>query len=174
MRFGGIFLVTAALLLSACSGEPEPKEPTTTPKPAPTSTATLPAMPDQAKEDGANGAAAFAAHWIRVSNFAAETGDVEELKRLSSPDCEGCERYIELYRSTYAAGGYFRGGEWVPGDARVAKTDLGFIVKTKVTWEESRFRTSSDEQEDVGEAGGDELTFDIRDGRVHQVASGVE
>jgi hypothetical protein len=112
MRFGGIVLA-ALLLLGACSSDPQPKEPkrsATTSDPTPT--ATVPTMPAQAEEDSPEGAAAFVKHYIDVFNYAASTGDVDELSRLSSPDCEGCQSYIKLYKDTYEAGGYFKGGTW--------------------------------------------------------------
>ncbi len=110
MRFGGIVLAVL-LTLGACSSDPEPKEPKRTATSA-TPTATPPTMPAQAKEDTPEGAAAFVKHYIDVFNYASNTGDVEELSRLSSPDCEGCQSYIKLYRDTYKAGGYFKGSDW--------------------------------------------------------------
>src|SRR5215204_1221407 len=109
MRFGGILLVTL-LLVGSCS-DPEPKEPKSSPT-SPAPTATAPTMPTQAEENTPEGAAAFVKHYIDVFNYASNTGDVEELSRLSSPECEGCQSYIKLYRDTYEAGGYFEGGEW--------------------------------------------------------------
>ena len=105
-------VVTALLLmlLVGCSSDPEPKEPGPSAKP----TITAPTMPPQAKENTHEGAAAFVDHYVKVLNYAAATGDVEELSRLSSPKCDGCQKYIKLYRETYEAGGYFKGGEWSP------------------------------------------------------------
>lgn len=117
MRFGGIVLA-ALLTLGACTSDPEPKEPKRTATSA-TPTATPPTMPAQAKEDTPEGAAAFVKHYIDVFNYAASTGDVEELSRLSSPDCKGCQSYIKLYRDTYKAGGYFKDSDW-----KAAKLEL--------------------------------------------------
>lgn len=125
MRFGGI-VIAVALVVGACSGEPVPQEPD--PAPTPTSTATLPAMPEQATEDSPEGAAAFVDHWVDVFNYASQTGDVDELSRLSSPGCEGCQKYIDLYRDTYEAGGYFRGGEWHLSDVTVEGAPEGVRV----------------------------------------------
>lgn len=110
MRFGGIVLA-ALLALSACSSDPLPKEPdptATTARP----TGTPPTLPAQAKQNSPEGAAAFVKHYIDVFNYASNTGNVEELSRLSAPACEGCQRYIRLYRDTYEAGGYFKGSDW--------------------------------------------------------------
>ena len=102
MRFGGIVLAVL-LTLGACSSDPEPKEPKRTATSA-TPTATPPTMPAQAKEDTPEGAAAFVKHYIDVFNYAASTGDVEELSRLSSPDCGPCTKYAERFKAIYDRG----------------------------------------------------------------------
>ncbi len=122
MRFGGIVLAVL-LTLGACSSDPAPKEPKRTTTSA-SPTATPPTMPAQAKEDTPEGAAAFVKHYIDVFNYAASTGDVEELSRLSSPKCEGCQSYIKLYRDTYKAGGYFKGSDWKLGDFALRRSTI--------------------------------------------------
>lgn len=102
MRFGGIVLAVL-LTLGACSSDPEPKEPKRTATSA-TPTATPPTMPAQAKQDTPEGAAAFVKHYIDVFNYAASTGDVEELSRLSSPDCEPCTKYAKRFKAIYDRG----------------------------------------------------------------------
>ena len=102
MRFGGIVLA-ALLTLGACTSDPEPKEPKRTATSA-TPTATAPTMPAQAKEDTPEGAAAFVKHYIDVFNYAASTGDVEELSRLSSPDCAPCSKYADRFEDIYSRG----------------------------------------------------------------------
>jgi hypothetical protein len=102
MRFGGIVLVIL-LTLGACSSDPQPKEPKHTATSA-TPTATPPTMPAQAKEDTPEGAAAFVKHYVDVFNYAASTGDVAELSRLSSPDCEPCTKYADRFKQVYERG----------------------------------------------------------------------
>ena len=102
MRFGGIVLVVL-LTLGACSSEPAPKEPKRTAKSA-MPTATPPTMPAQAKKDTPEGTAAFVKHYIDVFNYAASTGDVEELSRLSAPSCKPCTRYADKFEAIYAKG----------------------------------------------------------------------
>lgn len=111
-----LVLACAALAcLVGCSGQPDPIEPTSgssskpRTSPGPISTLTPPALPKLAERNDATGAANFVLYWVKVSNYAALTGDTELLRSISSPDCEGCNRYIELYERTYAAGGYIRG-----------------------------------------------------------------
>src|SRR5215207_5804042 len=100
MRFGGILLVTL-LLVGSCSS-PEPKEPKPSPS-SPAPTATAPTMPAQAEENTPEGAAAFVKHYIDVFNYASNTGDVRELRRLS-PSCEACEKYAAKFESIYQQG----------------------------------------------------------------------
>ncbi|MCL3819029.1 DUF6318 family protein [Aeromicrobium sp. zg-Y869] len=110
-------------------------------------------MPAQASEDSSEGAAAFVKHYVDVFNYAAATGDVDELSRLSSPACEGCQSYIKLYKETYEAGGYFKGGDWKIGDLKVrAGTDETYLTTT-ITAESSRYREDdgSPEKRDPGE-----------------------
>jgi hypothetical protein len=144
------------LLLAACeskSDDPTPKEPTSASPTTPTPTATLPTMPAQASEDSSEGAAAFVKHYVDVFNYAAATGDVDELSRLSSPDCDGCQRYIKLYRDTYAAGGYFRGGDWKIGDLKVIADNSSMYLTTSVLVERGSYQddSKSPERRDPGE-----------------------
>lgn len=130
MRFGGI-LLAAALILGGCTDDPAPREPTkTASSPHPSSTLKPPVMPEQAKEDSPEGAAAFVTHWVAVFNYAAATGDVNELSNLSSPGCEGCQRYIDLLRTTYEAGGYYQGGEWSLGTLKISGNGRDVVART--------------------------------------------
>ena len=160
MRFGGIVLATA-LALGACSSDPAPREPdtTTTTSAAPTPTATLPTMPPQASEDSPEGAAAFVKHYVDVFNYAAATGDVEELSRLSSPDCDGCQKYIDLYRETYKVGGYFRGGDWKIGEIKLKLSEPEMYATTEVRSGGGKFRTDSNSPEKRSEVDRIEMTF---------------
>ena len=55
-------------------------------------------------EDTPEGAAAFVKHYVDVFNYAAATGDVDELSRLSSPDCGGCQKYVVEFKNVYDRG----------------------------------------------------------------------
>jgi hypothetical protein len=100
--------VAALLLIGSCTDHPEPIEPKAT-REAPT-------LPPQAKEDSPEGVASFIEHYVDVFNYASSSGRVRELARLSANSCKGCESYIDLFRSTYENGGYFRGGAWKLSD----------------------------------------------------------
>ncbi|MEO6472506.1 MAG: DUF6318 family protein [Aeromicrobium sp.] len=106
MRVIALFIATT-LLFSGC-GKDEPKEPKHSAEP----TITAPTMPSAAQDNTVDGAVAFVKHYVEVFNYASNTGDVKELQRLSDPKCEGCNKYIELYKGTYEAGGYYRNSNW--------------------------------------------------------------
>jgi hypothetical protein len=169
MRFGGIVLAVL-LTLGACSSDPQPKEPKRTTTSA-TPTATPPTMPAQAKEDTPEGAAAFVKHYIDVFNYAASTGDVEELSRLSSPDCEGCQSYIKLYRDTYKAGGYFKDEGWDTVRSRAARAANGYTVGLDVRAPQTQYKTDGRSPVKIGEAGEYSLTLTVSNGRITQFAT---
>lgn len=153
MRFGGIVCVVA-LTLGACSSDPAPREPSPSASAAAaTPTATPPTMPPQASEDSLEGAAAFVKHYVDVFNYAAATGDVAELSRLSAATCDGCQRYIDLYRDTYEAGGYFKGGDWRVGDMNLQSDPPDYYATVPVEVQPGTFRETKDESEtsDAGE-----------------------
>jgi len=101
--------LAATLLLAGCV-EDKPREPGPTSKPSPA--ATVPPMPAAALEGSDAGAIAFVRHYIDVFNYASNTGDVKKLNKLSDPDCEECNEYIDLYKETYIDGGYFQDSDW--------------------------------------------------------------
>ena len=109
--------IAALLLLSSCTDEPQPIEPSASPSAKPTTTA--PPLPESARKNTPAGAANFVKHWIEVSNYSAQTGDTKQLRTISEPDCDGCNAYIELYEATYSKGGYFKGG-----DRRIGEVDM--------------------------------------------------
>jgi hypothetical protein len=178
MLFRGMTVATL-VILAACSSDPAPVEP----DPAPTTSATTPAvpvptMPAQAAEDSPEGAAAFVKHYVDVFNYAAATGDVEELSKLSSPDCEGCQSYIDLYRDTYAAGGYFKGGDWKIGDLRLENAGAAVYATTDIAVQPTRYRENSAAEETNGPTETTSIAFALTgrgsERRVSQLALGDE
>lgn len=158
MKIGGLF-VAAALVLTGCSSDPQPRDPS--PSATPTPTATPPSLPPQASEDTPEGAAAFVSYWVEVSNYAAATGDVDELSRISDPDCSGCQSYIDLYRDTYEAGGYFRGGDWELGELGLRTSELETLISTDLSIGTSKFRLKSGDDEKRGAAEKTRITVGI-------------
>ena len=167
------------LLLGACesgSDVPTPKEPTSDSPTTPAPTATVPTMPAQATEDSSEGAAAFVKHYVDVFNYAAATGDVEELSRLSSPDCDGCQSYIDLYRETYKVGGYFRGGDWKIGDLQLETGGPESYASTDVHLDPTKYRSESNAAETTGPPENSRVTFAVvganEDKRISQLVLG--
>lgn len=164
MKIGGLFIAAAmVLVLAGCSNDPQPRDPATTATPTSTSTstATPPLRPPQADEDSPEGAAAFVSYWVEVSNYAAATGDVDELSRISDPDCSGCQSYIDLYRDTYEAGGYFKGGGWELGELALRVNDVEVLATTDVELSKSRFKRSSEDDEGEGAAEKTQITLGV-------------
>ena len=98
-----VVTICALLTLAACRG-PEPIEPTPSPEPtgtttaAPDPTVTEPTLPDQARRNTPEGAAAFVGYWVKTFNYAARTGDATRLNAASS-NCEPCSGYAEDFSS---------------------------------------------------------------------------
>ncbi len=100
-------------------------------------------MPPEARANSKAGAIAFVKHYIDVFNYASNTGDVEELQRLSDPKCAGCTKYIDLIEKTYDAGGYFKDSGWAVSSAKLdsGSTHWGILTKTEApggTYRESK------------------------------------
>src|SRR5690349_14062289 len=150
MKSGGFMLrlghaCAAIVLLAACGQRPEPIEPkaeAATPAP-PTQAAPKaapPTMPPIAKRHDEIGAANFVLYWVKVSNYAASTGDTRRLREISDPECEGCNRYIDLYEKTYAAGGYFRGSDWKLSQLSSESDGDTFLIRAHVSAPVGEFR----------------------------------
>lgn len=119
-------------------------------------------MPAQASEESPEGAAAFVAYYVKVLNYAAATGDVEELTRLSSPDCDGCQTYIALYRDTYEAGGYFRGGDWELGELQLQFDPDETFATTDVRSNPTSYRESAESKPKEGPGSTTKISFGVR------------
>ncbi len=150
-------LMTTALLFAGCTNEPEPKEPDATSKPTPT--ATVPSMPAEAKEGSDEGAIAFVKHYIEVFNYASNTGDVEELQKLSDSDCGGCTEYIDLFRKTYADGGYFKDSDWQLNTITAEAQGSEMVVFAHLSAPKGRYKTSTKSTERAGEGESTDVTL---------------
>ena len=137
-------LMAAALLFTGCT-EDKPREPDPTTKPSPT--ATVPAMPDAAREGTDEGAIAFVKHYIDVFN----TGDVKELQKLSDPKCEACNNYIDLYEKTYADGGYFNDSDWTMSELTAELQGQTVVVFAHVAAPPGSYRITGNGAEKPGD-----------------------
>ena len=148
MTMRRMVLPVLVMMLVGCSGEPDPPEETASPTPE----ITAPALPELADDDSPAGAEAFARHYIEVLNYASATGDTDPLDELSSEHCSGCRKYIDLYRSTYEDGGFFKDSDWKVEESQVWKVSGGYDVALKVSTVEGTSRASSTDQTRVDPA----------------------
>lgn len=102
-------LLAAALLstvLAACADDPPPPAPPDSPTAPATPRPALPPISERSQEFTADGAASFVAYYVSLLDYASKAGDVQELTRVSDPDCEGCNRYIDTFEEMGRKGGY--------------------------------------------------------------------
>ncbi len=129
-----VVTICALLTLAACRG-PEPIEPTPSPEPtgtttaAPDPTVTEPTLPDQARRNTPEGAAAFVGYWVKTFNYAARTGDIRPIERVSE-DCNACRPYLESL-------------EEVASQGDLATRDLWDLRRTLVTRNGAVFEASA-------------------------------
>jgi hypothetical protein len=115
--FASLFVLLLAL--SACSKDPVKPAPFT-PGPtvsesSPTASPTGPAeptMPAAAEGDGRAAAKAFVGYYVKLINYAQQTGSVDTLDGFSASECVACDGVIEGIDKTYKAGGRIQGGLW--------------------------------------------------------------
>lgn len=171
MRTTTAVVVGLLVLLGACSQpeviEPEPAaSPTASARPAPT-------MPEQAREDSDEGRVAFVAHWIDVFNHAQATGEVDDLRQLSGADCAGCQEYIDLFAKTYDAGGYFKDADLTIERLSFQGPDGQKLIFAEVTADATRYKSSPDGSEEVGQPQDQTLVFEIDDSNGERVVDRV-
>jgi hypothetical protein len=161
MKFVAALL--ALVVLAGCGGDPQPKEPKTSPSASASATPTVsaPTMPAQAKKNSPEGAAAFLRHYVGVLNYASRTGDITELSRLSSQKCVGCQRYISLYRDTYRAGGYFKDSDWSFKESHLEVGDGETYLDIHVTAPKGHYKESAEKPEKTGNGEDSDLSFAV-------------
>lgn len=110
-------LVALLMGLGACGGG-SPATPTsqaTAVQPSPTATSAVPTKPtgiEPPEKPAAmstpdeDGAVAAAEYFLRMTTYAAATGDTTELEAMSGPDCQFCESYLESVIELHSAGGW--------------------------------------------------------------------
>jgi len=148
MRVVGVVCATL-LILSACGGEPTPIEPTSKPSATnagssadPTSTLEPPTLPAAAKRNDETGAANFVLYWVKVANHASTSGDTSLLREISSPNCDACNDYIDLYEKTYASGGFIHGGADSLTNVSVERASEEVFVRARVSSAAGTFKQS--------------------------------
>jgi hypothetical protein len=74
-----------------------------------------PQLPEAAKQNTAQGFAAFTQFWFDAITYAMETGDPRPVKEISAPSCRMCQSQLEKARRLYDGGG------WAIGPQRTVK-----------------------------------------------------
>ncbi len=123
-------LALAAVLLTGCIGDPEPREPDPTGSTSPKPSATPPPLPEAATQETPDGAASFVDHYLEVLTYSAQTGDTEPLRAISNPDCDGCSSYADRFEQRHDAGGWRTGGEWTAGELQVSQFGIDTALVT--------------------------------------------
>ncbi|WP_153303048.1 DUF6318 family protein [Aeromicrobium choanae] len=161
-------MATLALTMSACGEEdPPPPEPTSAATTPANPDATLPPMPAEVREFTPSGLSTFTRHYVAVMDYAAATGDVGELQRLSDPDCEGCAEYIKFFESIYGDGGFIR-QEWsAPSGSSVrfdrrSSPDAQSFVSTAMKISPGEFKENATASPKRTSASNDTVTFGLR------------
>ncbi|PWF24444.1 DUF6318 family protein [Ancrocorticia populi] len=107
-------LLIALLMGLAGCGDGNPATPTsqaTAVQPSPTATSAVPTKPtgiEPPQKPAAmstpdeDGAVAAAEYFLRMTTYAAATGDTTELEAMSGPDCQFCESYLESVTNMYS------------------------------------------------------------------------
>lgn len=166
-------VLAITLMLSACTkDDPPPPNPTTAATTAANPDATLPPMPAVAKEDSHRGVSNFVRHYLDVLNYAALTGDTQEMETLSAPDCTSCWSYIDLFAKTYGAGGYFKGGRWSVGgaDVRYMSPERSSYVTATVRIAPGSQKLSAEAVETETGSKRNVLTFSVTPSQPRQIA----
>ena len=111
--------VVLLLALAGCGGDPKADpSPSPSPSTSPVSTTpSVPAMPDSAKENTKAGAVAFVRHYIELLNHLEATGDEAPLVAVSDPKCRSCVSVVKAANEIYDAGGHVEGGQWLVDEA---------------------------------------------------------
>lgn len=137
----------ATLLVGACSGspdviEPAPREPSS--GSTPPEDLEPPVQPSVANEKTESGAATFADFWLRTSDYASWTGDLEQLRAISTQDCAGCSEYLDYYSAIYGAGGKIVGGEQRISEVttQVSRTGGQVLVRARLNVKPGEVRRS--------------------------------
>ena len=144
---------------SSTSTPPQPDTPSPD-QPSPTEPA-APALPAAAKESTKAGAKAFVTWYLRSLAYAANTGDVSDLKAASS-DCAGCVDYISLYEKVYSRGGFFRDVKWTPVTWSITtESDRRSRVLVAIRAARAEYRASAKEDLKVSDEYDDAFVFEL-------------
>ncbi|QDB80006.1 hypothetical protein FE251_11910 [Georgenia wutianyii] len=164
----------AGLFATGCSGDGEPEPSGTTPVTAepsdppgsvkPTSPAPgptpwpEPTRPAAMDRDDIEGAKAAAQYFLELYPYVYATGDLDEWRAMSGPECQFCEGAAERATELFSAGGYGVGGE-------IAVLEIG-AAPPDDDWEHFRVGVDGVESPSVEYSGNGEVLRTIAGGAV--------
>jgi hypothetical protein len=119
-----VALVAAALV--GCSAEADPTPLPPLPSVSPTQVA--PQVPPEATPATAQGAAAFAGHYLDVLTLAFQRADATELRALSDAGCGGCNNFIGAVEGSAAAREITDGGAFKVVFAEAPPVEKGEVI----------------------------------------------
>jgi hypothetical protein len=136
--------IAAGLLLSGCGGSPEPSplpKPTESVSPSASAGASplAPALPEAARAKTKAGAVAVVRYFLAALNYSGQVGDTSVLRTAYVDLCTKCEGMADGIDKTYAAGGYYRGGDWltrrvkfyrIQGDVAILDAAVDYTAQT--------------------------------------------
>lgn len=115
-RLGSVVAAVVTVgLLSGCTSSAEPTplpEPTDPTSPSASASATPPTLPPEAEGTSPRAAKAFARHYVDLINYAARTGDTQDLRKLGAPGCVSCKAIASNIEKIYNAGGHIESHGW--------------------------------------------------------------
>jgi hypothetical protein len=119
-------LVLFSALVVGCGGEPDapaatgsptdPSSPTATPTSTPAlrpSPSPSPSRPEVMERNDVEGAIAAAQYFLELYPYAYNTGDLEDWRAMSHPECVFCIGVIRNVEDLHSIGGYELGGEFI-------------------------------------------------------------
>ncbi len=142
---GGVAVVAAAMVctlsVAGCTADPDDQPTAVTPaSPTPTdeqtepggNQVTEPTLPGAAEGSSIRSAKAFVGYYIDLLNYAMVTGDTKSF-RAAARNCEGCDRYADLFDRTYGAGGSATTSGWKVTSSVATDVDSGTAVLADVS-----------------------------------------
>lgn len=145
LRFIAAVIALAVLGVAGCSGDTGEADPTggattgaaapsTSPAPTKPTGIEPPEKPAAMANADEEGAIAAAEYFLRMTTYAAATGDTAQLEAMSGPDCEFCGSYLESMDNLYGEG---KGETW----ATVPDLDISF-AHAKPTQEANQYQVN--------------------------------
>ncbi len=158
------------IAVAGCSADPDDQPTQATPaSPTPTddqteppgNQVTEPTLPAAVEGSSIQSAKAFVGYYIDLLNYAMVTGDTKSF-RAAARNCEGCDRYADLFDRTYGAGGSATTGGWKVTSSVATDVDSGTAVLADVSAAPITIQKTKDAEPKTFAADAYELRFKLR------------